>query len=286
MLARVTSARPNLFAFLDYRRYLALWFEWKKTANPRFSHRAFARMAGLRSPSLLLHVIDGQRNLTPVTTEGFSRALAHTGEEKDFFAHLVRFQQAETIDERNQALAHLTATRRFRDAHHLEGEGFRFLSHWYYPVIHEMARCTGFRPDPAWIARACKPRITPAQARQALDELLSLGLLVEEVGHLRPKDASVVTPHEVEGLAVANYHTGMIDRARDALTEVASEDRHYLGVSVAIPPSLMPRLKEELNRFQERLLDLCDGAEASRERVVQLNLQLFPLCEDTARVKP
>jgi hypothetical protein len=39
----------------------------------------------------------------------------------------------------------------------------------------------------------------------------------------------------------------------------------------------MPRLKDELVAFQERLLALCDGAEGDSERVLQVQLSIFPL---------
>jgi uncharacterized protein (TIGR02147 family) len=270
-------AAPDIFTYLDYRKFLRDWFNAKKTGNPRFSHRAFARRARQASPSLLLHVIEGQRNLTPATTEAFTSAMALAGEEAEFFAALVAFEQAETLDDRNKAWERVRATRRFREARRLDSEAVEYLSHWYYPAIRELAACPGFRADPDWIASQMMPRITAAQARKALDVLRSLGLLVAEGDTLVPADASVVTPHEVIGLAGVNYHLGMIDRARDALQSVPHLERHYCAVTVAIPTGLVPRLKRELDAFQERVLDLCDGTDLPRERVYQVNLQLVPL---------
>ncbi len=50
-----------------------------------------------------------------------------------------------------------------------------------------------------------------------------------------------------------------------------------MGLTVAIPAELVPRLKQEIDEFARRLLDVCDGAAAELTRVVQVNLQLFPL---------
>lgn len=272
------SDGPDIYGYLDYRRFLRDWFEAKKTANPRFSHRVFARMAGVASPSLLLAVMEGKRNLTPVTIEGFCSALSLSAETMDFFEALVALDQAESHDERNKAWERVRAVRRFREARRLAGEGVEYLSCWYYPAIRELASCDDFRADPDWIATRLRPRVTPAQARKALEVLQTLGLLrPDKSGHLVAADASIVTPHEVAGLAAVNYHLGMIERARDALTTVPADERHYCAVTVAIPMSLVPRLKRELDAFQERLLDLCDASVDPRERVYQLNLQLLPL---------
>ena len=141
----------------------------------------------------------------------------------------------------------------------------------------ELAQRADFVADPAWVARQMQPRITPAQARDALETLFELGMLVEEEGRVRPADVSVATPHEVAGLAAHNYHQQMLDRARDAIEGADPEERHMLGITVAIPASLVPTLKAELDAVQERLLHLCDEHATEAERVYQLGLHLFPL---------
>lgn len=275
----------DVFTYLDYRRFLDDWFRAAKDGNPRFSHRMFARMAGQKSPSLLLQVIRGNRNLTAATAESFSRAMSLAAEEAAFFADLVRFNQADTQAEQNQAWARISSSRRFREARLLEGQAVEYISHWYYPAIRELAHRDDFDPDPAWLSRVLRPRITVAQARQAMQVLLSLGLLTpDEHGIPRPSEASVVTPHEVAGLAARNYHRGMLELAAESIEAAGPSERHLLAVTVCIPQSLIPQLKDELNAFQERLLDLCDSATGDPERVYQTELALFPLSEPPQEV--
>ena len=66
---------PDLYTYLDYRQFLRDWFQQKKQDNPRYSHRLFARRAGQRSPSMLLFVMEGKRNLTPKTAAAFAQAM-------------------------------------------------------------------------------------------------------------------------------------------------------------------------------------------------------------------
>ncbi len=274
---------PDIYAYLDYRQFLADWFQARKAANPRFSHRAFARRAGQRSPSLLLHVVDRKRNLTATTLPGFVRALALKPDEAEHFAALVDFDQAETPEERDRAWARVRAARRFREAPRIEGDSLAYLAHWRHAAIRELAACRGFVADGAWIAAQLRPSITPAEAQASLDLLERLGMLVQDAdGRWTPRDASLVTPSEVAGAAVTLYHLGMIDRARDALPREASHVRHYCAVTAAVPERLLPTLKLELAAFQQRVLDLCDSTVEPRTRVVQVNLQLFPLSEPLA----
>ena len=268
---------PDPHTYLSYRAYLADWFQARKAADARFSHRLFARKAGVHSPSFLKEVMDGKRNLTAAALDGVLAALDLGREERAFFSELVRLEQAETDADRNAAWERISASRRFREAARLQGASVRYLSNGAYAAVRELALRTDFRDDPAWIAGELLPRISVAAARQALDTLLELGLLVREKGRVVPAQVSLVTPHEVAGLAAHNYHRDMLARAAESIEAVAPEDRHLLGVTVAIPRRLVPRLKAELDAMQERLLDLCDRHAGEAEQVYQVQLQLFPL---------
>ncbi len=273
------AGEPDIYAYLDYRSYLQDWFAAHKAANPRYSHRLFARKAGHKNPSLLLLVTQGKRNLSGPNVEGFGKAMGLTADQHRFFDRLVRLGQAKTQQEQNEAWAEISASRRFREARGIDGRlGFEVISRWYYSATHELARRDDFEADPHWLARTLRPKITVAQARKALEALTSLGLLApDDNGKLAPQDASLATPHEVAGLAARNYHDGMLDLARRSITEVARTERHLCGVTVCIPQSLVPALKREFDAFQERLLDLCDGVEDAPEQVYQAELALFPL---------
>ena len=268
---------PDIFTYLDFRRFLDDWFRCKKESNSRFSHRLFARRAGLKTSSLLHHVIRGDRNLTHHTSEAFSQAMSLNAEEVDFFMALVQLNQAEDHTERNAAWERISATKRFREARPIEGDSVQYLSRWYIPAIRELAHRSDFDPSPKWIARTLRPRVTETQAKRALLVLQSTGMLAECDGILRPAEGTVRTPHEVAGLAAHNYHLGMLERASDAIEAFPPSERFLGGLTVAIPESLVAELKAELAAFQERLLDLCDRHVGDAERVYQLNTQLFPL---------
>ncbi|MEZ4241655.1 MAG: TIGR02147 family protein [Myxococcota bacterium] len=273
-----TGAVPEVFAYVSYRRYLADWYAARKQADSRFSHRLFARRSGSPSPSLLAEVIAGKRNLSAERLEGFVQALSLTGSAAGFFRDLVALDQGATEAERTDAWARIAAHRRFRSARPIDGDAFAYLSTWSIAAIRELALRPDFRPEPEWIARTLTPRIPVAEARRGLEVLRALGMLAEgEDGRTVPTEASVATPHQVQGLAVHAYHRQMLELAREAIGAVSSRERHLVGVTVAVPESLVPALKAELDQLQERLLHLCDEHADRAERVYQLELCLFPL---------
>jgi uncharacterized protein (TIGR02147 family) len=269
--------RPQLVEYLDFRRYLADWFAWKKATNPRFSHRMFARMSRQSNPSLLLQIIQGKRNLTASTMDAYIEALKLEEPEVELFHLLVRFDQSVTPDERNECFERISAIRRFQGARKLDGEAFRYLSRWHYVAVRELSLCAGFVADPAWIARTVRPPITEEEAAEAITLLTDLGMIeVHDDGSVTAHESTVATPHEVRGLAVYNFHRAMLGLASTCLDRVEPADRHVGAVTIAVPGSLVPQLKQELAAMQERLLDLADAA-ADPDRIYQVTLQLFPL---------
>jgi uncharacterized protein (TIGR02147 family) len=272
--------RPDLFAYTSYRDFLRDWFAWKKHDNPRYSHRAFVRRTGQRSPSLLVDVIEARRNLTERTLQGFVRALSLGSQEASFFRHLVDFDQAGTQATKGEAWERIAATKRFREARRIEGATYECLAHWYYAAIRELAACPGFHADPRWIAHKLCPRITPKQAERALDALFTTGLLTRDVdGEILPGEPAFSTPVEVASLAVNNYHVGMLQLAAEAIETVDARQRHFTAMTAAVPASLLPRLKDEINQMCARLSQVCSELDEDPDQVVQIQLHVFPLTE-------
>lgn len=276
-------AEPNLYQFLDFRAYLRAWYEAKRAQDPTFSKRQFARLAGKSSPGLLSEVMDGNRQLTPSMVDSFAKALKLSRAESDFFAALVDLDQATDFSARNEAWEKIRAAKAFQEARPIEGAAVEYLSHWWYPVVRELAAREDFVGDPAWVAKRVRPAVTEAQARKALDVLQELRLLTpDEGGRLRPTDTLVTTPHEVSGMAAHNYHRAMLERAVEAIDRFPQEERHLLAATVSIPHALVDSIKAEMNALQERILALCSHFEGSAEEVVQVHLVMFPLSDRAA----
>ena len=272
--------RPNVYEYLDYRLFLKNWFAWKKKSNPRYSHRLFARRADQRSPSLLLHVVDGRRNLTQKAREGFCAAMALGVKEARFFGFLVELDQAETPGARSDAMAAIMSTRRFLKARQVDSDYFKYFSRWFYSAIRELARREDFKADPSWVAYQLVPSITKKQAKEALDTLLDLGMLAPDAsGVLRVTESDVVTAKEVRKTAVVSYHVEMLERATEAVRNLPGSQRHVVGFSGAIPSDMLTEIKEKLN---DLVLDVAAYSDKEpHEQVYHLELAFFPLSKAT-----
>ncbi len=274
----ITRGEPNVFDYLDYRAYLRSFYEARKQTRAGFSFRTFSKRAGLKSPNFFKLVMDGDRNLGADTVPKFADALGLTGAEREFFRDLVAFDQGSDSIEKNRAFERIAASRRFRTARRIDGLLLTYLSHWYHPAIRELAARKDFSADPKWIAKRLRPAISPRQAAESVELLLSLGLLVKDPvsGRLSQGEPTLTTEHEVSALGAVNFHRQMLQRASESIDEIPAELRDLAALTVCVSAPTAARVKERIHQFREALTELCD-AEPAGTTVYQLNIQWFPL---------
>ncbi|MEQ1507645.1 MAG: TIGR02147 family protein [Myxococcota bacterium] len=270
------SADPDVYGYLDYRAYLRDVYAARKAEHRGFSYRAFSMRAGLRSPNHLKRVIDGERSLNAAMAIRYAEALGMTGDQSAYFLDLVAFGESSTDAERNAAHERLRSNRGYRKAQKVDFAHAEHSGSWYVPAIRELVKVTGFEATPEWIASHLVPSISVAEASRALVTLEQLGMLQRAPdGTLVPIDAVVTTGPETRGLHVRNYHRAMLERAAAAMELVPAADRDISTLTFAATDEALHEVKRRIQAFRRELISYV--SELPGDRVVQLNLQLFPL---------
>lgn len=268
----------KIFSHLDYRQFLKARFAILK-ASRRLTHRALAQQAGFSSPNFLKLVMEGQRNLTEKSIVQVVKAFELEGREAEFFAALVRFNQAKTLEEKDLGYEQLKLLRRDLPLKRLEYSQFDYFNHWYAVAIRELLGVKGFREDPEWIRSKLQGRVSTAQVRRTLGLLERLGLIRrDEKGRLRQEQTPLSSGDQVTSLAAFRFHQGMIDKAKEALREAPAQERDISSVTLAVTRETAEQIKKRLRQFRKEILALSDQ-EGKAEAVYQLNLQFFNLTE-------
>lgn len=276
---------PNVFAYLDSRRFLGDHYAHQKRTTRAFSYRSFARKAALKSPNYLKLVIDGERNLTPEMAHRFAAACGLSGQALTYFVDLVGFTQARTTDEKSARYERLIRFREHRSIHRIDIAYGQYHSRWFVPAIRELVFRRDFRRDPQWIAAQLLPAITEREAAEALDLLLELDLLTDQDGVLVPTEALVTTGPEVKGLHYRQYHRTMMTRAAASLDDLPAAERDISSVTLCLGEDGVARMKDRVRAFRRELLQL-SADEPNPKRVVQVNFQVFPLSRGDAMLDP
>ena len=269
----------TVFEYDNYRELLKDLFSQHKQNDAKFSHRFFSRVAGFKSPNFLMKVMQGKSNLSEESIEKFIKAFKLNSQEGKFFKNLVLLNQAESLEEKDSYSQQIRKIRAYQKIHPLKEAQYNYYSKWYFIPIKELAALEGFEEDPEWIAKAVVPNITPKQAKEALDELKSIGLLTYGAnGKLGPSTANVATDDEVVSPSITRNHLDSIKLGMDSIQTIPREHRDISAVTLGIAQENMQKAKELISNFRKDILELSTEAPQA-DSIYQLNIQLFPVAE-------
>jgi uncharacterized protein (TIGR02147 family) len=267
---------PRILHYLDYRDFIRDHCDYRKTIDPGFSQRAFAREAELppSCSSLLPSVIKGRRNLSLNLRIKFAKALGLTERDFRYFDLLVQFNQAKGMIEKNHFFDLLTKFRSSRAR--IVGEGqYRYFSKWYHSAIWTYFSIDQKQRHPAIIAARIFPAITAAQAEESIRLLLSLGLIQKTASGYATTDKHLYTEKDLKAMATRQHLHEMTDTAMSVLESVPPERRQYNALMFSVSEAGFQAVKDRIRSFQEELREIVDH-DKQEDRIYSLTMQLFP----------
>jgi len=275
--AGIRSVPPSIFKYNDYRIFLRDTYEYRKSTERSFSYREFSKLAGLKSTNFLKLVIDGDRNLTEKSTQKFTSALQLKPVDARYFEKLVNYNQAKSLEEKKDSAEKLLRSKKWTALSAVDRAQYNLYRHWYLLAIRELVSMSEFKEDPKWIAESLVPKITPQEAKDAIDDLEILGMIERNSnGALKQSDSFISTGDEVFSEMIAEYHQQMMTRASESIELVARNKREISSVTVSVTAKQAFEIKSLIQSFRKQLLSMIDPT-SSGANVYQVNFQFFPL---------
>jgi uncharacterized protein (TIGR02147 family) len=273
--------KPNIFEFTDYRAFIRSYYELQKEHNPHFSFQVFCNKAGFTNKGFVHNVIHGVKNLSRVSAMKFAQGMGLTKSESDYFENLVFFNQAGNVNERNHYFERLQSVRPMTPeasiAKKIADHQYEFYSTWYGSAIRSIIDMFPEKSqDYSWIGRNLHPRVSTVIVRQTIKTMVELGLLEQTHTGLKVTDKTITTGREAKNLAIAHFHTEMMQLAQKALSELPSEKRHVTGLTLGISSKIYKQICEDVFALQEKILKLAES-DNDADSVYQINFHLFPL---------
>lgn len=273
--------QTSVYQFRDPRDYLCEVFEQKRGRNSGFSVRAWARQMGLPHHAMLALTLAKKRKLKPPFSSRLRDKIGLEGQEARYFDLLVAYANVETPEEKQfyESLLRQLSPQGQAFAE-LSFDILRLVSQWTHSAIVEMTELQDFDSDPKRIASRLGDHVKPAEAEQAVDRLVRLGLIERIEGGLRKTKRVFTTPNDIPSSYIREFHRQMIEKAKAALDEQSVEEREIRSLTLAIRRERMPEAKRMLREFTANFRDsvgLQPGEKGTD--VYQLNLQFFGVVE-------
>jgi uncharacterized protein (TIGR02147 family) len=270
----------DLETYSDYRQFLKDYFAERKKQNNAYSYRMFCQLAGISSPSYYKEVVEGKRNLSQKYMGHFIRGLKLREKQADFFAALVKFNQAKTEKEKQLQLEQLRKARSTVPQRLVPASHYSYYSKWYHSAIRELACTLDWKGDYKLLAKSLDPRISVKEARESVRLLVDLGFIEKTAaGDYRQKDAAITTGPEVMSLGVRKFNHELSGMGQSAITRHSPSERDISAVVMGLSEEGYTAIKGEIQEFYRKVISLVNNDKVT-SRVYSVVLQLFPLSKE------
>ncbi|HKP95230.1 MAG TPA: TIGR02147 family protein [Fibrobacteria bacterium] len=271
----------DIYAYLDYRKFLQDLYAEKKAKGKFFSYRYLAQKTGLKSAGFFTWVLQGKRNLSPHLVLKFAQAFKLNRQETGYFELLVSYNQARSHEERKHFFDRLICLKR-TSAKLVDSDQYEFYEKWYYSAVRELIGIQPFKDDFAKLARTVVPAITVSEAKKAVELLDRLSLIVrDEDGYYQRKDSTISTGQSWKSLAIANFQIQSFDLGRQALDRFGKAERDMSTMTLSCSQATFDAIRERLKALRLEFAEMAKN-DSGADRVLQCNFQVFPLSKPVA----
>jgi len=269
----------SVYSYNDFRKFLADWHADQQTQDPEFSKSEVSRRLGLpRTRSFFTDVLAG-RKVSHAFVERFLEILALDREEARYFRTLVRFNQAETPEDRELAFDQLVGMSRVQRTE-LELAAYGYYRHWWVGAIRALLATGDFTDNPGPIVRLLRPAVTAGQARDALALLKELDLAKPDAnGFLRPTKRTLATPEQSREELVKQLQIQQLGVVQASLMAGEDADRRVFSNTVSISSSSAELVLERVENFRRAVRSIVQQDPDPQDRVLQITLSLVPLAK-------
>jgi len=271
------SPQLDIFAYVEYRAFLCDFFAVKKSLNRHYSHRLFAQKAGVRSSGYISEILAGKRRLPAAQAAAFARAMELGPREEAYFHLLVAYGRARSDAARKAVYTRMLEAMPVR-LQRLKQSQSEYFAKWYHVAMREALSIAVITGDGSELGALLNPPITAAQARAGLQTLARLDLISRDgLGRWNATQASVLSPQTPEsGFLLREFQREMMARAAEALERVPQPERDISCISMSVSPQGLLGIKSLAEEFHRKVLEVV-RADRGEDRVMQLNVQFFPL---------
>ena len=271
-----------IIEYNDYRLYMRDFYEERKRTS-YFTWREFASLAGFVSPTYLKLVCDGNTRLSKPGIAKVARAMGLEGFDYTYFGLLVKFGNAKSATEKEEALRELGREASMNKIRILDADAFRYYEMPTCPIVRELAPLMP-GATPRDIAEECKEYVSAEEVRDVLNFLVKAGFLKKDGEKVYSQtEQTVIGSQEALPIAIRAMHKEMANMAVRAVDRYSVNARHFTGVTLSVNQEASERIAKELDACCRRVLAIANEYN-DQDQVCRINFQFFPVTEKVKEV--
>lgn len=277
---RLNITKISIKDYLDFREYLRDYIDFRRNHGDIITNRNFAAAIGLNSSSWLTSVLSGKKGITAKTADSISSFLGHDDWERNYFKTLIKFNQAKTVEKRNNCFSQLKQClikKGYYAIQVLDNNQYEYYSKWYHSAVRSILGMVKLGDEYELIARLVSPSITASNAKKSIKLLNKLGLIIKNTdGYYELTNNAITTGTNVRSLAVANFQRETMRLGIDSIDRYNMSTRDISTLSIGISEDSYKKITEMIADLRKSIVEIANNDE-NANRVYQVNFQVFPI---------
>jgi uncharacterized protein (TIGR02147 family) len=269
---------PNIFEYIDFRRFLQDYYAKRKKNDPGFTHTYIcSRLGQENAKSYFNNIVKARMNVTPTFIDRFISLLDLQRDESKYFRALVNYNQASSAQEKDFFFDQLV--RLNRTPHRiLDKNAYDYYKEWYHSAVRALLDIIDFEDDFKTLSKRIFPPITIKQARDSIALLKDLGIITrDKKGYWKPTDKVVSTNDIIKNALVEQYQLKCLEHAKNVLANGSDQSYRNITLTISLSNKAFGRVSERVRQFKSEVRSIVHKDEEPASRVYHINLNLFPM---------
>jgi uncharacterized protein (TIGR02147 family) len=268
----------NIFAYIDYRKYLLDYYNYRKSIDAGFTHTYVCFKLGQEnSKSYFSNVIKGRIDVTSTFIDRFIDFLSLDTNEAHYFRALVNYNQSSSAHEKEFFFDQLV---RLNNTSHslVDKKAYAYYKEWYHSAIRALLDIVDFNDDLNVLVKKIHPKISLKQARDSINLLKELELIVQnDQGFWKAADKVISTGVVGHDELIERFQIACLDHAKNVIINGANLDYRNITMTVSLSDEAFKQITERTKQYKSEIRSIVQKDQEKPSRVYHINLNLFPM---------
>jgi uncharacterized protein (TIGR02147 family) len=270
------KTRPNIFEYIDFKKFLTAWREAEKLANPGLTHEYLCAKLGQKNRTYFSDVETGRKNVGPEVLNRMIKLMNLPENEAKYFRALVGYGQPATCEDREfwfEQLIQLNNTPKKI----VDKKTYAFYKKWYHTTIRAYLETCDFKDGYQEASKKLYGRVSPKQVQEAVKVLKSLGLIAANAhGFLKPTEKILSTGDVVKDELLRQYQLSNHEILRTILEKDEPKTHDSTQLTVSVSREGIERIVKRVKQLRAEIISIAHKDETKAERVYKIAVHVYP----------
>lgn len=248
--------KPNIFEFIDYRKFLTAWREVEKDNNPGLTHEYLCAKLGQNNRTYFSDLEKGRKKIGPEVLDRLIKLIDLKGDEAKYFRAIVQYGQPSTYDEKEfwfEQAIQLNNTPQII----VDKTTYSYYKKWYHTTIRAYLETCNFKDEYQKASQKLYGRVTPEEVKVAIENLLALGLIAPDAeGYLKPVEKVLTTGEQVKDELLQCYQLTNIDLLRSIVAENKPDTYECRHLTGSVSEEGIRRINKRINQLRTEIISI------------------------------